>query len=88
MGRRKNNILLSMNANEKKFMRKITEKLKAAGYPKAEIPERKREALEEYRGCVRMKCAPCVTECITEEVDKMSRFLTPKENEKKEEGDK
>lgn len=73
----KKNILMSMTANEKRYMRLVSEKLKGV-YTPSEIPERKREALEEYREKVRKACSPCVSNVCDSEIEKLERRLAPK----------
>jgi len=65
MGKRKN-ILTSMSAQEKKYMRKIEDVLRREGVTRAEMPEQKREALELFRQKRQKKCARCVAEVIDE----------------------
>ena len=72
MGRKKKNVLLSMTANEKKFMRKVSEVLAKRGLPKAEWPERKTEALEEFRDRVRRQCSDCVHAVVESEIERMT----------------
>ena len=71
MGRRRGNILLSMTACEKRFMRKIVEVFEKRGLHQDEWPERKREALEEYRDKVRRECSECVCRVVDEEIARM-----------------
>lgn len=63
---KKKNILTSMTAQEKKYMRKIEAVLRREGVSKAEMPEQKREALEIFRQKRQKKCARCVAEVIDE----------------------
>lgn len=76
MAKKTKNVLMSMTANEKRYMRLVSEKLKGV-YPPSEIPERKREALEEYREKVRKHCSPCVSEIADREVERLERKLNP-----------
>lgn len=62
----KKNILTSMSAQEKKYMRKIEEVLRREGVSRLEMPEQKREALEIFRQKRQKKCARCVAEVIDE----------------------
>lgn len=82
----KKNILMSMTANEKKYMRLVSERLQGV-YPKSEIPERKREALEEYREKVRQKCSPCVSAIVDSEVARLEKKLARPRKEKVVEGE-
>lgn len=68
MGRRKGNILLGMNANEKRFMRKIVEVFEKRGLHRSEWPERKAEALTEYRDRVRRQCSECMSMVVEAEI--------------------
>jgi len=68
MARRRKNILLSMNAQEKKFVRKIEAALKLEGVPREELPEQKREALEIFRQKRQKKCSRIVHDLIDEMV--------------------
>ncbi len=79
MGRRKGNVLVGMNANEKRFMRKIVEAFEKRGLHRAEWPERKAEALGEFRDKVRRHCAECISEIVDSELAR----LTPKVAKKK-----
>lgn len=65
MGRKKS-LLLSMSAQEKKYMRKIEDVLRREGVTRSEMPEQKREALELFRQKRQKKCARCVAEVIDE----------------------
>jgi len=66
MAKRKKNILFSMSAQEKRFIRKIEVVLKAEGVNKHEMPEQKREALEHFRQRRQRKCARIVNEVIND----------------------
>ena len=67
MGKKKN-ILTSMTAQEKNFMRKMEVILRHEGVPKDEMPEQKREALALFRVKRQKKCAKCVALVIDEMV--------------------
>lgn len=71
------NILMGMTANEKRFMRYVTEALRGK-YSKAEIPEHKREALEIYRDKLAKQCSPCFAEIADREIERVIKSLTPK----------
>ena len=72
MVRRKKNVLLGMNANEKKFMRKVVDVFEKRGFPKDEWRERKIEALEEFRDQVRRQCSECIHGVVTAEIERMT----------------
>ena len=71
MGRRKGNILLSMNACEKRFMRRIREVFEKRGLHRSEWPEKKAEALADYRDKVRRQCSECACLVVDEEIERL-----------------
>ncbi len=84
MGRRKGNVLLGMNANEKRFMRKIVEAFEKRGLHRSEWPERKAEALGEFRDKVRRHCAECIGDIVDSEIARLTpATVKPKVAEKK-----
>lgn len=78
MGRRKASILLGMNANEKRFMRKIREVFEKRGLHRSEWSERKIEALEEYRDKVRRQCSECMSLVVDAEIARQMPVPKPK----------
>lgn len=84
MAKKRKNILLSMNAQEKKFVRRIEAALKLEGVPREELPEQKREALEIFRQKRQKKCARIVHDLIDdmvaeEKTNGIHKRETPKE---------